>query len=289
MTRTRAALIWVAAVGLLLSSCGDGDAFFSSTTAAPTTTPSETTTTGLATTTPTSTTLALPITTTAPAPSTTTPAPTTTAPPTGCSGPGAGPIPAGAEELSSVTAQLDGDGAPDEFTAYRLAGTWYLHARLGSGYATQLALDPAWAAGRWSSELDPVWVDSAHDLGLPSDVIVVGLNVGLALQYGLFVLEACGVVALAGDDGTLPDLWALGSIAHSDWPVCGPGPVVLQVVFGSTADCDGVQTCATPNLSATEYQIGWDPARIVYSSEVSRSSTRAEMDDFASRACMTGL
>jgi hypothetical protein len=181
---------------------------------------------------------------------------------------------------------LDGDDLPDVFSAYRQGGTWYLHAHLGTGYTTRLALDASWAAGRWESQLDPVWIDSAHSLGSPRQVMLVVLNIGLALQYGLFALEDCEIVALALEDGALPGLWALGSPAHSDWPVCGPGPTVLQVVFGSPASCGDIYTCASPNLTATEYRVRWGPARIAYVGEVSRPSTRAEMDELQSRTCL---
>lgn len=287
MTRTRAALVLILALGLLAGSCGDEGAVFApggtgaTTTAAPTTA-AETTTTAPGTTAAPTTTLAETTTTTIP-PTTT----TTAAPPPACSGPGAGPIPAGAAELSSVTAQLDGDGTPDEFSAFLFGGTWYLHARLASGYATQLALDPAWAAGRWTSELDPVLVDGARSFGTSRQAVLVVLNIGLAFEYGLFALEDCAIVALALSDGTLPSLWALGSPAHSDWPVCGPDATLVQVVFGSPEGCGDIHSCATPTLSATEYRVLWDPARLEFVGDTSRASTAAEMDEFQSRTCLT--
>jgi len=289
MTRTRLALAWVVAAALLLSGCGDDDSLFTPTTGA-----AGTTGTSTATTTPEATTTVAPTTSTAPTTTavettTTTAATTTTTSttaPVACPGTGEGPVPVDAEEVTFVGAMLDGDGLPDVFSAYRQGGTWYLHAHLGTGYTTRLALDPAWAASRWSSELDPVWVDGAHTLGSPRQAMLVVLNIGLAFEYGLFALEGCDIVALALPDGTLPGLWVLGSPAHSDWPACGPEAAVTQVVFGSPAACGDIQTCATPDLSATEYRVLWDPARIELVAETSRPSTRAEMDEYQSRTCL---
>jgi hypothetical protein len=287
MTRTRLALAWVVAVGLLLSSCGDDGSLFTPTTSGPTSTAAATTTAGITTSTAATTTSTAATTTTAETTTTTAAATTTTTTvPVACPGTGEGPVPVDAEEVTFVGAMLDGDGLPDVFSAYRQGGTWYLHAHLGTGYTTRLALDAAWATGRWSSELDPVWVDSAHTLGSPRQVMLVVLNIGLAFEYGLFALEGCEIVALALPDGTLPGLWVLGSPAHSDWPACGPDATVTQVVFGSPASCGEIQTCATPDLSATEYRVLWDPARIDLVAEVSRASTRAEMDEYQSRTCL---
>jgi hypothetical protein len=286
MTRPRVFLALALAAALLMSSCGDDASPFSPTTAvAPTTTA---TTTAAAATTLAPTTTAAPTTTTAPTTTvvvTTTAAPTTTAPPP-CSGPGAGPIPASAEEVTTQTALLDADVLADEFSAYRLGDTWYLHARLGTGYATQLILDDSWTAGHWTSELGPVAVESARTFDSPEQLVVVLLNVGLVAEYGIFGLEDCALVALTQDDGRMPALWAGGSPGHIDRPICGPGDTVLQAVFGTVEGCGDIQTCPTPLFTATEYRVQHDPLRLRFISETQGSSTRVEMEEVLSRTCL---
>jgi len=291
MTRTRLALAWVVAVALLLTSCGDDDSLFTPSTGAQGTTG---TATGVTTTTEAATTAAPPTgtaetattvetTTTTVAPTTTT---TTTPPAAACSGPGAGLIPGGAEEISSVMAHLDGDGTPDEFSAYRLAGVGYLHAQLSSGYATQLALDDAWAAAHFPLGVNYLRVESARSLGSPEQVAVVQLYGGLVAAYGLFAFEDCAVVPLARPDGMLPDLWVGMGPAHSDWPVCGPGPSVSQLVYSSPEGCGDISTCGTPNVTVTEYQVQWYPARLVWVGEETRVSNPPEREYLRSLGCV---
>jgi len=290
MTRACPALVLILAVGLLSSSCGDDASPFTPNSAATTTVAPTTSTT--ATTTPATTTSTAPPTTTETAPTTTqattttTAATTTTTAPAACPGTGEGSVPVDAEDVTFAGAMLDGDDLADIFSAYRREGTWYLHAQLGTGFTTRLALDAAWAADHWAGAMEPVWIDSAHSLGSSRQVMLVVLNIGLAFQYGLFALEDCEIVALAQEDGSLPSLWVLGSPAHSDWPVCGPEGTVLQVVFGAPESCADIYTCATPNLTATEYRVRWDPARIEYVGEVSRPSTRDEMEELQTRTCV---
>jgi len=183
-------------------------------------------------------------------------------------------------------AMLDGDDLPDELIAYRVGDTWYLRARLGSGYATELALDPVWAAEYWPLGASAVMVERAHDLGSPEQAELVRIYGGTVAAYALFAFEDCRIVPLTGDDGLLPDLWVGMGPTHSDWPVCGPGSSVSQLVFSSSEGCGDLTTCGTPNLAVTEYQVQRHPARLVYVGEESRVSNPPEMEYLRSQSCL---
>lgn len=296
MTHPRVCIGWILAVGLLAGGCSDDASPFASTTTTGATTTEvattipDTTTVAETTTLPETTTVAetttLPETTTSTFVTTTATTVTTTTLPAGCPGPGAGPIPAGAEEVTSRPALLDADGSTDTFSAYYHGGAWQLHADLGTGVTARLVLDDAWAADHWPLGVRNVAVERAHGLGSTQQVVVVRIYTGLVTTYGLFAFEDCRIVPLAGADGQLPDLWVGMGPAHSDWPVCGPGPSVFQVVFGSSEDCGDIQTCATPQLAITEYRVLRNPAGLEYVGESSRASTAAEMDDFRARTCL---
>jgi len=282
MTRIRVTAMALTALALLVGSCGDDASPSTTTTEATTTTAVATTTTAA----PTTTTTEAATTTAAPTTTATTTT-TTTTPPVPCPGSGDGPIPAGAEEVSSEPAMLDGDDSADVFSAYLQDGTYYLHAALGSGYTTRLTLDTAWADEYWSLGARMVRVDGAHNLGVPENqVMSVRIYTGLVAAYGLFTLEDCQIVPLVGDDGTLPDLWQGMGPAHSDWPVCGPGRTVLQVVFGSSEGCGEVWGCPNPNITIQEYRVARNPARLTFQGETSRASTHAEMDEMLTRTCV---
>jgi len=298
MNRPLAAVAWLVAVELAVAGCSDDASPFSpttqaapateasTTTAAETTTTQATTTLAETTTTQATTTLAETTTTTFVTTTATTVTSTTTSLPAGCPGPGAGPIPAGAEEVSSRPAHLDADGLTDIFSAYYHAGAWQLHADLGTGVTARLVLDDAWAADHWPLGVRNVAVERAHGLGSTEQVVVVRIYTGMVAAYGLFAFEDCRIVPLTGADGQLPDLWVGMGPAHSDWPVCGPGPSVFQVIFASPAGCGDIQTCATPDLSITEYRVLRNPAGLEYVGDSSRASTRAEMDEMLSRTCL---
>ena len=57
-------------------------------------------------------------------------------------------------------------------------------------------------------------------------------------------------------------------------------------VFGSSSGCGEIQTCATPNVTATEYRVLWDPARVEFVGETSWASTQTEMGQFRARTCL---
>jgi hypothetical protein len=278
--RRATAVIVVLLLVALAGGCGGGASPFSTTTSSTEeTTTSEASTTTVA---PTTTTLG-PTTTAGPI---TTEATTTTEPPFACPGMGVGGVPAGATDVSIVPANLDGDAIPDDAIAYQDGGVWYLHVRLGPGYTANLALDAAWEASTGITGVGPVSVVSARNLGDPRQVVVAVVSVGLAVQYALFAVESCQIVTLTQADGTVPTLWNLGSPAHSDFPVCGPGNTVIQAVFGAFPPCTDIYTCATPELSGDEYRVLRDPGRIEHVGSISRASTDLEMADMASRACM---
>lgn len=289
MIRHRTTPALVLALALLLGACGDDASPFATTTPpSPTTitTGATTATAATSTTTTTTTITTTTITTTTPTATTTTITTTTTAP-VACPDPGEGPVPAGAAEITFTTAMLDGDSLPDVFSAYLQGDTYYLHAALGSGYTTRLALDAAWAEEYWSLGARMVRVDGAHNLGVPENqVVFVRVYAGLVGAYGLFALEDCRIVPLVGEDGTLPDLWQGMGPAHSDWPVCGPGRTVLQVVFGSSAGCGAIGDCPNPTLTVREYRVGRDPARLILEGETTHASTQAEMDEMRARTCL---
>ncbi len=296
MNRLLTAVARLLVIGLLAAGCSDDASPFSTTTeAAPTTeastttvaepdttqpTAAETTTTTVAATTVAATTTTF-ITTTV----TTVTTVTTTTVPAGCPGPGAGSIPAGAEEVSSRSAMLDSDGLTDTFSAFQEAGTWQLHADLGTGFTARLVLDADWAAQHWPLGVRNVAVERAHGLGSTEQVVVVRIYTGTVAAYGLFALEDCRIVAFTDDNERLPDLWVGMGPTHSDWPVCGPGSSIFQVIFSSPAGCGDIETCATPDLTITEYRVLRNPAGLEYVGESSRASTQAEMDDFRSRTC----
>lgn len=286
MTHVRCILALVAAVALLLAGCADDDGFFSSTTATTATTSTtlaeETTTTTLTTTLPAETTTTSETTTTTTAAPTT----TTTAPSGACPEPGAGPIPADATDESGGTAMLDGDGLADIFTVYYQGGAWQLHATLGTGFTARLALDDAWAAAYWPLGVTDVRPTAALTLGSPEEVMLVRIYTGTVAAYGLFAYEDCQIVPLTGDDGMLPDLWVGMGPTHSDWPVCGPGPRVSQVVFSSPEGCGDLSTCGTPNVTETEYQVQRHPARLVYVGEETRVSNPPEREYLRSLSCV---
>jgi hypothetical protein len=279
MTRRRYTTSVLLALVLLASACGDDASPFATTsTTAATTTSGGTTSTATTATTAAATTTTTATVTTATTTTTVT-VTTTTAPEAACPGTGDGPIPADAEEVSFRPAMLDGDDQADTFSAYQQGDTWYLHAALGSGYTTRLTLGAAWAAEHFSLGARNVRVDGAFNLGEPANqVISVRLYTGLALAYGFFTLEDCQIVPFVQEDGTLPDLWQGMGPAHSDWPVCGPGQRVLQVVFASTGGCGDV--------TIREYRVARDPARLLFQEETSRPSTAAEMDEMLSRTCV---
>jgi hypothetical protein len=284
MTRRGTPALILLAITLLASSCGGEASPWSVTTTAPTTTTAPATTSTAA---PTTSVTTSTTTTTATTTSTTTPTTTTTTTlPPACTGPGEGSVPAGADELSSVPAILDGDDLADEFSAYKQGDTYYLHAALGNGYAARLPLDATWAAEYFSLGARNVRVDGAFNLGVPSNQVVsVLLYTGLGWAYGLFTLENCQIVLVVDEDGGLPDLWRGMGANHSDFPVCGPGRTVLQVVFGSTAGCAEVSSCPNPDITIQEYRMARNPARLVFQGETSRASTHAEFEEMIGRIC----
>lgn len=279
MNRPLTFFAYLLAIVLLAAGCSDDASPFASTTTTGATTTEATTTIP-------DTTTAATTTTTTEAPTTTATTVTTTTAPAGCPGPGAGPIPAGAEEISSQSAMLDSDGLTDTFSAFREAGNWQLHADLGTGVTARLVLDADWAAQHWPLGVSGVHVERAHGLGSAEQAVVVRIYTGTVAAYGLFALEDCRIVAFTDDNYRLPDLWAGMGPAHSDWPVCGPGASVFQVIFSSPAGCGDLSTCGTPDLTVTEYRVLRHPARLQWVSEGTRASTRAEMDELLSRTCL---
>jgi len=283
MFRRTTATIVVLLLVALAGGCG-GDSPFGATTTAP----ASLTSADASTTAPTALTSTVPTTTVAPtttaAPATTA-APTTTVPPFACPGMGVGGIPAGATDISSVSAYLDGDSLLDEFTGYQNGGIWYLHVRLGPGYTANLALDAAWDAAHWGLGANYVNVAAAKTLGDPRQVVVVQVYGGLVAAYGLFAVENCQIVTLADAGGAMPDLYVLGSPAHSDFPVCGPGNTVVQAIFGANPPCSDIWTCTTPDLSGEEYRVLRDPGRIQHVGSISRASTDAEMANMQANSC----
>jgi hypothetical protein len=285
MIRRRTAL--GLAVALLAVGCSQAASPFATTSTEATTTAAtttEATTTSAATTTEATTTTAATTTTTSTTTTTTSTTTTTTAP-VACPGTGVEPAP-GATDISFQTAMLDGDALPDVFSAYQTGGTWHLHAILGTGYGADLALDAAWLAAHYPSGLNMVQVTASKTLGDPRQVVAVRLYAGLGQAYGLFALESCQIVPLTLASGMLPDLWQATGAAHSDFPVCGPGATVLQVVFGLTAGCSELNSCPNPEVTITEYQVTRNPARTTLVSDTNRASTHAEWVDLNARSCL---
>jgi len=142
-------------------------------------------------------------------------------------------MPATATDVNGGTADLDGDGQLDVLAAYKLGGTWYLMAEITDPfYRLVLPLDAAWAADFWDSRpVGPVIIYGPRTLGDPRQVMVTQIGGGLAAVYALFGVEGCEIVTFAQPDGSLPDLWILGSPAHSDMPICDePDASVRQII-----------------------------------------------------------
>jgi len=287
MTRTRLALACVVAAALLLCSCGDDDSVFSPTTGAPGTTGTGATgtTTGPTTTVaPTTSTAAT--TTTAETTTTTVATTTTTSTPAGCTGAGAGPIPPDAVDSMGGSVMFDGDDLVDTFTAFHQGGAWQLYTQLGTGFSARLVLDDAWAATHWPMGVNNLRPIATLTLGSPEQVMLVQIYGGTVAAYALFAFEDCQIVPLTGDDGLLPDLWVGMGPTHSDWPACGPGPTVSQVVYSSPEGCGDISTCGTPNVTKTEYQVQRHPARLVWVSEETWVSNPPEREYLRSLSCV---
>ena len=217
---------------------------------------------------------------------TTTAAPTTTTPPFPCPGTGVGGIPGSATEITTISGDFDGDGMLDDFTAYLDGGIYYLHVRLGPGYNANLALDAAWDAAHFGLGANWVRMNAAKTLGDPRQIAVAQVYGGLAGVYGLFAVESCQIVTLGDAGGIMPDLYELGSPAHSDFPVCGPGNNVLQVTFAANPPCSDIWSCATPDLSGEEYQVHRDPAWIEHVGTMPQHpSTDVEMGNMNADRC----
>ena len=102
----------------------------------------------------------------------------------------------------------------------QLGGTWYLLARIAEPpYRLILPLDAAGAAEYWDDRpVGPVVIQGPPTLGDPRQAVVAQIGAGLAVSYALFGVEGCEIVTFAQPDGLLPDLWQLGSPAHTDVP-----------------------------------------------------------------------
>jgi len=223
------------------------------TTAAITTTAAATTTTGAITTT------AAATTTTA---TTTTVAATTTTPPPGPVCVDVGPMPAGAAQISSRAGDYDGDGLPDDFFAYRLGGDWFMWSHLSDGdYRLVTEINLPWSFAHWTgSPIGPLTVQGSRTLGDPRQAVVVGIYQGLGRSYAIFGIEDCEIVPFTQDDGIIPDLWQIGSPAHTDFPVCDvPDPSVRQVVLS----CFDMSICPDFDTTVDAYAVSRDPARLI--------------------------
>jgi len=196
----------------------------------------------------------------APAPTVPTTTTTTTAPvPAGPSCVDVGPMPGGATNVSAHTADIDGDGMPDDFAAYTLGGDWFLWANLSDGnYRLVTPINMTWSFYHWNGTTPgPLVVQGPRTLGDPRQVVSVRIYQGLGSSYALFVVEDCEIVAITKPDGTIPELWQAMGPAHTDFPVCDvPTASVRQVVLS----CFDLSIC--PDLDATiqSYAITRDPA-----------------------------
>ncbi|MCB2222758.1 MAG: hypothetical protein KQH83_01185 [Actinobacteria bacterium] len=205
--------------------------------------------------------------TTAPPTTVTTAPPTTTTtlpPPPTPSCTDAGPIPGGATDVSTMAGDYDGDGSADEFSAYRLAGSWFLWAHLSDGdYRLVSPLDAAWSGTYWDGTTPTnVAVLDASLLGDPREVATVRLYAGLGQLYGLFAVESCGIVPMTDAAGAIPGLYSAMGPSHSEFPACmEPDSIVQQIELSCPGGSD-MASCAAIDAVVTPYVATRDPAHL---------------------------
>jgi hypothetical protein len=140
------------------------------------------------------------------------------------------PVPGDAILSTRFLADVDGDGARDVVTGYRLGSDsdlaeYWLHLELASGWGTQVRIDtiPEFAATPQSTPMRVVTMTGERLIV----VDVQGIAVGSA--YALFSFRDCVLAPVPLAAGGYPEIWwGLGPF-HDDWFSCGDEGVVMVV------------------------------------------------------------
>jgi hypothetical protein len=140
------------------------------------------------------------------------------------------PVPAAAIVSTRFLADVDGDGARDVITGYRLGSDpdlaeYWLHLELASGWGTQVRIDTiAEFSGSTFSTPMRVVTMSGERL-IVADV--QGIAVGSA--YAFFSFRDCALAPVPLVTGGYPDVWwGLGPL-HDDWFSCADEGFVMVV------------------------------------------------------------
>lgn len=207
--------------------------------------------------------------TTGAAPSTSAPAPPTTVSPSSC--PGDDPVPPeGAEDVSEVSADVDGDGAPDRVLAYRRGdGTRRVAVELAGGGTA--AVDAS------TSEIEgpaPLSVLGGVDLGGDGDTVLAITGAGASVVVvGLFQFVECAIARVSFPSGEGVELPLGGGITHGDGIACAESALVRL----SATSTDGEAFSATD----TSYQV--DGNTLIEVDSETATLTRATDDEEINR------
>ena len=131
---------------------------------------------------------------------------------------------AGASEISTLTADLDGDREPDTVTSYLAGGRWRVHVKLAYGWESETDIT------RYVTDLPPPSPVRVVHLGPPAVLVKLGGNL-VGASYGFVALAGCSLVPALGSTGDMPELWNGGGLYHYEFFVCG-NDAVTEVTLG---------------------------------------------------------
>jgi hypothetical protein len=138
--------------------------------------------------------------------------------------PPAGPVPAGVGNRSSVRADLDGDGTPDEVEAFAVrtpagAGDWRIRVTFAAGGGTDLTLaeDPAPGVVR---VLGSARLDGPENAAGPATLFAWTGSGASARIVGLFRVAGCALVPVASAAGQPAAFLVGASVGHQEGVRC---------------------------------------------------------------------
>lgn len=164
----------------------------------------------------------------------------TTASGVDCPGGGAVP-PEGAENVSEVSADVDGDGADDRVLAYRHNGDRRVAVELTGG-----GTDAVDANASEIVEPAPLSVLGGVALGGDGETVFAVTGAGASVVIvGLFQFVECALTRVSFESGQAVELPVSGAITHGDGLRCAPGGDGPPLVRLSATSTDGESFTAT--------------------------------------------
>lgn len=188
-----------------------------------------------------------------------------------------GPIPpAGAADVSEVSADVDGDGAPDRVVAYRESDG-------NRRVAVELAAGGTAAVDASESSIDgpaPLSVLGGVDLGGDGQTVLAITSAGASVVVvGLFQFVECALARVSFEAGQPAELPVGGGVTHGDGLACTDESLVVL----SATSADGETFTATE----TTYQV--DGNTLVElgaeSATLTRGGDDAELERYSTIDC----